>query len=372
MPRSGRLHIHGGYYHVMGRGLSSCRAFVDVTRYSLSIDRNASGATILLIPHPYIYGNGPPMKLKKLLETHDTILAEGSIYELLRRHPAVQFDPDIAHAGLIYTRDSRVILENAYKAYLDVGQKYDLPMVTTTATWRASKQRLAQSGFKDRSVNQDNVRFLMDLCGSYKNNEMLVGGNIGPMGDAYRPDQALSRHTAREFHRQQIDSLVEARPDFLQASTLPAFTEAAGIADAMADTGMCYILSFVILENGSLLDGTPLSTAISNIDDTVSRAPIGYAINCVHPDTACSGLKAEISGLKNRIIGFFGNTSARTPEELDGLAALETEDPELFSCSIENLTRQFSIPVVGGCCGTDHTHIEFIAARLTKQKATTQ
>ena len=67
-----------------------------------------------------------------------------------------------------------------------------------------------------------------------------------------------------------------------------------------------------------------------------------------------------------RVIGLQANTSSKSPEELDGLTALDAEPPEALAESILRLRLLFGTKVLGGCCGTDHRHIEQIAKRIGK------
>jgi homocysteine S-methyltransferase len=68
-------------------------------------------------------------------------LAEGSVYERLRRDPSIVFDPQIAHGGLIYDAAASKLLEWIHRDYLNVGQKYGMTMFALTDTWRCSKER---------------------------------------------------------------------------------------------------------------------------------------------------------------------------------------------------------------------------------------
>ncbi len=305
------------------------------------------------------------MDLSTLLSRPQRILNEGSIYELLRRSPAVEFDPFIAHAGLIYEQPAAAVLEGVFRSYFDIAKDHGLPMLSTTATWRANRERIAQSRFSERAVNEDNVRFVCAIRESYgaANPGILIGAGIGPKGDAYKPEQALSPRQAYDFHSYQLQALAGAGADFLQASTLPALSEAIGIAQSMATFSMPYIISFVIDRTGTLLDGIPLADAIHSIDDAVSTLPTGYAVNCVHPSVLLSALDAN-SGIDGRIIMFNGNTSSRSAAELDGLEILDTQAPEDFTAAISELTHKYAIPIIGGCCGTDPSHIACIAERL--------
>jgi homocysteine S-methyltransferase len=304
------------------------------------------------------------MNFHELLQSSRLILANGSLYELLRRSPEVEFDAHIAHSGLIYNADWAQVLERVLREYIDVAVARQLPMLATTTTWRANRDRIEASAFSGRAVNRDNARFLRNIVDSYGDAraEILIGGNIGPQGDAYKPEEAPDTDTAIAFHRYQIDDLV-GEVDFLQAATLPALPEALGISQLMAQTGLPYIISFVIDKSGCLLDGTRLADAIHRIDDIVPLATPYYAVNCVHPSVLQQALdlSPEIAG---RIIGFNGNTSARSVEELDGLEELDVEAPGSFARANKTLQQAHGIRVIGGCCGTSPAHIHAIADLL--------
>ena len=159
--------------------------------------------------------------------------------------------------------------------------------------------------------------------------------------------------------------MAEAQVDFLYAATLPALSEAEGIAQAMAKIGLPYILSFVIRRDGTLLDGTPLAQAIEAIDNTTPKPPAGYGVNCVYPTVFSQGLTAleeQTPSLSRRILSYQANTSAKEPEELDGLSELETENPETLAELMLQAYQQFHTPFFGGCCGTDTSHIECLAS----------
>ena len=91
------------------------------------------------------------------------LLGEGSLYERLRRDPAVTFDRQLAHGGLLYDDSAADVLEAVHRAYLDIGQSHRIPMIASTATWKANGERIAASGFAGKNVNADNVRFLRGI-----------------------------------------------------------------------------------------------------------------------------------------------------------------------------------------------------------------
>jgi homocysteine S-methyltransferase len=313
------------------------------------------------------------MSFEEFIKTVSFALSEGSIYERLRRNPSVEFDPYIFHASLIYDEQAREILAGVHREYMDVAQKYHLPTLVTADTWRASQERIDLSKFKGRRVNQDNIQFMKDLRDEYADSAqpIFIVGQMGPRGDAYKPEEALSKTEAESFHRPQLDALAESGVDLLFAATLPALTEAQGIASAMSGLGLPYMLSFVIRPEGTLLDGTPLSEAMDRIDNSQSTPPTGYAMNCIHPQVFASGMSTLDEYHRSRIFSFQANTANLRPEELNEAKELITEEPAILAELILDAHRSFHTLFMGGCCGTDTRHIEQLAQKYTFREGKT-
>ena len=144
------------------------------------------------------------------------------------------------------------------------------------------------------------------------------------------------------------------------------------MAAAMATLDVPYVLSFVARPRGTLLDDTPLHQAITTIDAAMHSQPLGYMINCVHPTIFEQALVQEQQAsnvVAERVVGLQANTSARSPEELEGLAHLDSEAPSSFADHMLRLHDRFGIKILGGCCGTDGRHIEAIARRLVARSS---
>jgi homocysteine S-methyltransferase len=311
------------------------------------------------------------MKLETLLASTQVALTEGAVIERLRRHGGAQLDPEILNAGLLYSAAGRTALAALYREYLDIGAAADLPLVLGTPTWRANAERVRAAGRGMSNVNGDAARFLAELragCGPYAG-RVIIGGLLGSRGDAYRPDEALSVDAAAQFHMPQCTDLAEAGVDFLHAATLPALSEARGIARAAARTGVPCVLSFVVRPSGNLLDGTPLDVAIARLDAETHPRPLGYMCNCIHPTVFAAALahvQCRDPALAARVIGIQANTSALPPEELDSRGELDDAPPDELAASLFEVQQQFHLRVVGGCCGTDARHIRALAERVTQ------
>ena len=306
----------------------------------------------------------------RFFEQSPIILGEGAVIERLRRNTDFELDPFIVNSAFIYDPKKRSALETIYRQYLDIGFNYDLPLLLSTPTWRAGRKRIAAAGYEGTDVNGDNFRFLDALRTSYGvyAQKVVICGLLSCQGDAYNPKEALEIDVAHEFHTWQAMNLSEAGVDFLLAATLPALSEATGLALALAATGKPYIVSFVIRPEGTLLDGTPLKDAIATIDAIVIPKPIAYLVNCTHASIFRSAILHEVNSsslVRERLVGLLANTAALNPEKLDNSNGLVAEEPEIFGQTVAGLHKELGMKILGGCCGTDHRHIRHLAKQLT-------
>ena len=310
-----------------------------------------------------------PTSFRMFFKHSPCILGEGAVIERLRRDTDFELDPHIVNSAFIYDESKRAALEAIYRQYLDIGRQYDLPLILSTPTWRASQERIAEAGYAQSDVNRDNFGFLDTLRTSYGRyaGKVAICGLMSCRGDAYDPDQHLSAIEAHAFHTWQAERLSEAGVDFLLAATLPALDEAIGLSAAMAETGMPYIISFVARSEGTLIDGTPLKDAIEKIDAAGSPKPLAYIVNCTHASIFREALQHDENSsarVRSRIRGLLANTAALKPEDLDNSEHLVAEAPETFGQAVGDLNKDLGMKILGGCCGTDDRHIRQLAKRL--------
>ena len=297
------------------------------------------------------------------------ILTEGAIVERLKKEYNIKLDEEILHAGLIYNERQVSVLRNIYMEYIETSEKYDLPIMLMTPTRRANKTRISNSPYYDKNVIKDNVDFLKEIREKYPShkNKIFIGGLMGCKGDAYNYEEALSEEEGYRFHLWQAKEFESSRVDYLFAGIMPEIFEATGMAKAMGSTNIPYIISFMIRRNGSLLDGTTISHAISIIDLATERKPLGYMVNCVHPNILSEALLEDAnrtSLVKERFLGIQANASSLELEELDNIAIIKSDSPMDLALSIEKLHNKHKIKIIGGCCGTDNRHIEEFAKKI--------
>ncbi len=303
------------------------------------------------------------MKFNKLLEKYPLILSECAVSERLRRRPDIQLHPVLFNTPLIYETNGRKRLAEIYYSYLEVAKKAELPILLSAPTWRVNKERINEAS-APASINRDAVTFMKEFKARYisDKSEIIVGALLAPKNDCYSPEAALGRRQAAESHGWQIDELVEADPDVIIAQTMPAISEALGMADRLAASGKPYIISFVINRLGKVLDGTSLAEAIDKVDQTAVSPPTGYMVNCVYP----TFLNAENQSpdFFKRLIGIQANASSKDHDQLDGSEQLQQDPLPDWGKNMLRLHKDFGVKILGGCCGTDHTYLQYLVKSL--------
>jgi len=304
-------------------------------------------------------------RLETRFATGECFLTEAAIVERMRHEFRIPVDEHLVYGGAIYEPQGREALAGIYGGYLAIARRAAMPILLTTSTRRANPDRVAASRHAHRQVNQDWVRFLREVRGDDQDS-VFLGSLLGTRGDAFLPQEALPEAEALAFHRTQCQACAEGGAEFLMAGVMPALSEAKGLARAMGETGLPFIISFVINGAGTLLDGTPLGVAMEAIDAV--SAPLCFMVNCVHPTHVRTALVADINRghpSLTRLIGLQANTSCLSPEELNNHGVIRSDGADSLVESMMALRRDHAFRIFGGCCGTDHTHLERLAAVLT-------
>jgi homocysteine S-methyltransferase len=124
-------------------------------------------------------------------------------------------------------------------------------------------------------------------------------------------------------------------------------------------------ISFTVETDGSLPSGETIRDAIGAVDDATGAAASYFMINCAHPAHFDAVLEDEAAWTR-RIRGVRANSSRKSHAELDESTELDAGDPVELAALYATLKERFGgLTVLGGCCGTDETHIQKIAAGVT-------
>jgi len=292
-------------------------------------------------------------------------LTDGGIETTLIFHQRLEL-PYFAAFHLMRDEAGRDELVKYYQNHIAVAKNAGMGFILESPTWRASRDWGRKLGYSDDDVarvNRRSILLMQDLRVQHESatTPMLVSGCVGPRGDGYNPTELMSEQEAERYHAHQIEAFAAAGADMTTAITMTNVPEAVGIARAARAAGLPVAISFTLETDGRLPTGEALGDAIVRVDDATQSAPAYYMINCAHPTHFEATLAVDASWTK-RIRGVRANASRMSHDELNEATELDAGDPVELGEQYRALLRSNpQITVLGGCCGTDHRHIERIS-----------
>jgi len=303
--------------------------------------------------------------------SNELFMTDGGLETTLIYHDGVDL-PLFAAFHLLRDAHGTAVLRRYFDRYARIAQAHGLPIVLESPTWRANAEWGARLGYDADALARAN-RQAIELMREVRDRlaasglRSVISGNIGPRGDGYRPDSGMSPLQAYAYHAAQVSTFARTEADMVAAFTMNYVEEAIGIATAAKMFEMPVAISFTVETDGRLPSGQPLTDAIAQTDDETSGHPAYYMINCAHPTHFAHVLRGDLDWLE-RIRGIRANASMRSHAELDASTDLDAGDPERLGAEYGELAQALPhLSVVGGCCGTDHRHIDAICAALARE-----
>lgn len=293
-------------------------------------------------------------------------LTDGGIETTLIFHEGLTL-PDFAAFHLLQTPEGEAALRKYFRTYAEIAKRFGTGLILESATWRASADWGHKLGYTPTALataNRRAVHLLEELRREYETGQtpVVISGCLGPRGDGYVPDHAMSAQEAEAYHREQIATFADSAVDMVSAITMNYVEEAVGIACAAQRADIPVAISFTVETDGRLPTGQTLKAAIEQVDNATSGYPGYYMINCAHPTHFDRVLVEEEPWVK-RIHGLRANASRMSHAQLNDATELDAGNAAELGQEYADLKKRLpQLNVMGGCCGTDHRHIEQIAS----------
>jgi S-methylmethionine-dependent homocysteine/selenocysteine methylase len=273
--------------------------------------------------------------------------------------------PDFASFVLLDDPEGAQALRSYYETFLDIARERGAGIVLDTPTWRANAdwgERLGHSPEALADVNRQGVGLLEELRQDAVGT-VVISGCIGPRGDGYVVGETMTPEQAESYHEAQVTTFAGTTADLVSALTMTYVDEAIGIVRAAEKAGIPSVISFTLETDGRLPSGMALRDAVAEVDAETGGAAAYFMVNCAHP-AHFEHVLAD-GGLE-RVRGLRANASSKSHEELDESEELDQGDPHELAEQYRDLRRLWpSLTVVGGCCGTDHRHVDAVCAVWT-------
>lgn len=300
----------------------------------------------------------PATKLPQL--SGDLYVTDGGIETTLIFDYGIEL-PLFAAFPLLGTEEGRDALRRYYRSHASVAAAHGTGFVFESATWRASPdwaQKLGVGREELATFNRRSVSLMSELRAEFPGLRSVLSGCIGPRGDGYVPGDIMSPEEAEAYHAVQISAFAVTEVDLVTAITINNTPEAIGIVKAAQSNGLPVVISFTVETDGRLPTGQPLGDAIREVDARTGNGPAYFMLNCAHPDHFRETLRNG-GNWRNRICGIRANASRLSHAELDEAEELDDGNPAETGRDYAELRELMpQLVVLGGCCGTDHRHIE--------------
>ena len=282
---------------------------------------------------------------KKFLEllANETLLADGAMGTMLHAR-GVGFDKCFDELNIT----NPAAVADVHREYIEAGAQ-----LIITNTFGANCFKLSKHGLEEdvKEINHKGVELAKRVvAASFK--DVLVAGDVGPLGVRIAPYGRVQLEEAREAFTEQIQALADADADLILVETfsdLYEIKEAIKAAREVCDLPVVASMTFT-RDDRTLLGDNP--TKVARALHEAGADVIG--VNC-------SGGPAQLLRILKQMNlavpdgKFWVKPNAGWPEQVGG-RIMYPADAEYFGDYALSF-REAGACIVGGCCGTTPQHI---------------
>ena len=246
------------------------------------------------------------------------------------------------------------IIADLQRRFIEAGAN-----LVTTTTFNA--QRVSLQGFhmedKVRDINLASAAIARGMAGLYSTPEqpVYVAGGVGPTSKCLTLGD-ISKQELFDAYYEQIQALVDGGVDCLLIETIFDFENAKTALEAFKKTGsdIPVIMSFTIKDpKGFNMLGQDLLQCMLSLKD--EKQVIAVGLNCsLGAEMMLPFLRKIAANVPQYVIAF---PNAGLPDK-DGKYS---QTPKMMQKVVWPLIEDHVVNIIGGCCGTDDSHIREIA-----------
>ncbi|MBT9585859.1 bifunctional homocysteine S-methyltransferase/methylenetetrahydrofolate reductase [bacterium] len=250
------------------------------------------------------------------------------------------------------------LVREVHRDYIGAGAD-----VIETNTFGANRFKLAPHGLEKKvhEVNLAGARLAVAAAAG----QTLVAGSVGPLGVQIEPLGKVSLDEAKECFKEQVRGLLEGGVDLIILETFALLPELQQALRAVRElcTTVPVVAQVTIGDDGRMLSGGTLASFIAGV---LEFQPDVVGMNCsVGPKAMMEALE-ELKHLTHLPISVQPN--AGLPQTVGG-RNIYMSSPE-YMAEYSKRFIQAGATIVGGCCGTDPTHIKAIRRAVSALQPT--
>lgn len=294
-----------------------------------------------------------------LIETISTktLLADGAMGTMLHAR-GIGFDKCFDELNLT----NPVVVAEIHREYIEAGAQ-----LIITNTFSANRFKLSKHGLQGDAaeINRAGVELARRVVSaSYK--DVLIAGDVGPLGVRIAPYGRVKREEAREAFAEQIRALAEAGADLIVIETMSDLYEIQEAIKAAKESCSLPVVASVTYtrDDRTLLGDAPAKVARGLVEAGTDVIGVN-----------CSGGPSQLLRILKQMRGavpngkFWVKPNAGWPEQVGG-RIMYPADAEYFGDYALSF-REAGANIVGGCCGTTPLHIAAMKKALESTRVDT-
>ena len=185
-------------------------------------------------------------------------LTDGGLETTFIFHNGIEL-PYFASLDLLKSASGTKAIREYYERYIAIAKRNRIGFVLEGATWRASPDWGAKLGYSRAQLTEANcaaVSLMADLRDEHESAQtpIVISANIGPRGDGYKIDNAMSIAEAEDYHGWQVGIFRDTEADLISAFTINYAEEGIGVARACRAAGMPSVISFTVETDGKFAE----------------------------------------------------------------------------------------------------------------------
>jgi S-methylmethionine-dependent homocysteine/selenocysteine methylase len=281
------------------------------------------------------------------------ILLDGATAAELQRRGVSVAAPLWTSLALV-SEEGRAVLRRIHRDYIEAGAE-----VITANTFRTNIRAMGRAG-RSEAEARELVHVAVAEARAARSEAgregVFVAASVAPVEDCYHPERTPEDTALWTEHRWMMRCLAEAGVDLVLLETMCTVREAAiGLACAR-DSGLTACVSFVCQDDAQVLSGEPLAEALVAVS---AAAPAAVLVNCTEMTAIPAALQA-LRAASRFPIGVYPNIEDRSgiPEGTHVDAYVPPAYMEqTFATMVSTWMSEYSLSMVGGCCGSTPEHI---------------
>lgn len=242
-----------------------------------------------------------------------------------------------------------------HKEYVEAGAE-----IIETNTFAANSVKLSKFNLENKikEINYEGVRIAKEAGGK----DIFVAGSVGPLGVMLRPYGVFTFNDMVRVFKEQISILVSAGVDLIIIETISSLLEArAALIASKSISEVPVIVSMTFLADGKTKFGDDLFRSLNELKE-IGADIVGANCTVGPQETA----EIVIPYLKESENLFSVMPNGGYPTVVRG-KTIYLSSPAYFKEYAE-IFLENGANIIGGCCGTNPTHIKAIAEVVKGEK----